>query len=33
MAVTARDSDLSDVKPRESTSLQVRSCDVEGCLL
>ena len=30
MAVTARDSDLSDVKPCESTSLQVRSCDVRA---
>ena len=33
MAVTARDSNLSDVKLLERTSLQVRSCDVEGCVL
>ena len=33
MAVTARDSDVSDVKLLERTSLQVRSCDVEGCEL
>ena len=33
MAVTARDSDLSDVKLLERTSLQVRGYDAEGCVL
>ena len=32
IAVTARDSDLSDVKLLERTSLQVRSYDAEGCV-